>query len=348
MGRVDGGLQHGGLGLRGFLAEVHGRGHVRLHLGAEGLQAAHQGAPTGGDARLQALERVALLPACHVLLRARLDEVGAHAVLAPAPRQRLDQRRAVAGAGAGHGLAHGGMHLQHVVAVDAHAGNVVGRGPVGDLLHRRGLPVGGVERVLVVLAEEDHRQLPHRGDVEGLVEEPLVLGTVPEERDHHPVGLPQALRQRGAGAQGQRGADDAVGAQDAQGQVGDVHGAAQAPAIAGLAAHQLGHHALQVRALGDAVAVAAVVAADVVVRAQVGAGPRGDGLLADVAVRGALHVARLEQLGRVLLEAADAVHGAVQFQQQGRVGLLRLGSAACRGFGHGGSPQGVWLAGTPV
>jgi len=43
-----------------------------------------------------------------------------------------------------------------------------------------------------------------------------------------------------------------------------MHRAAQPAAVAGRAAHQLGHHAINARAFGDAMAVAAMIAADIV------------------------------------------------------------------------------------
>ena len=140
------------------------------------------------------------------------------------------------------------------------------------------------------------------------MEDALVVGAVAEERDHHLIAASELDRERRADRERHGGADDAVGAQDVALQVGDVHRAAEPAAVAGLAPHQLGHHAVGAGALGDAVAMAAVVARDVVVLAQMRAGADRDRLLADVAVRGALDRARLELLDHPLLEAADAHH----------------------------------------
>ena len=83
--------------------------------------------------------------------------------------------------------------------------------------------------VAVVLAEEDDRQLPHRGEVHRLVERALGDGAVAEEGDRHAAVGPQ-LRGRGrADGDRQAGGDDAVGAEDADGRIGDVHRAAPAP-----------------------------------------------------------------------------------------------------------------------
>src|SRR5262252_3841449 len=88
--------------------------------------------------------------------------------------------------------------------------------------------------------------------------------------------------------------------------------AAEAPAVAVLAPHELRHHEIEARALGDAVAVAPVVADHGIVLGQMGAGRGGHGLLAHVAVSRALDVAGVEQLHRALVETADAEHGLIQ------------------------------------
>src|SRR5881409_738830 len=66
------------------------------------------------------------------------------------------------------------------------------------------------------------------------------------------------------------------------------------------------------RALRDAVAVTAVGADDVVALAEGRAGAGRHGLLADVAVRRALDEPGVEELHRLLVEAADLDHRGVE------------------------------------
>src|SRR5205823_459990 len=127
------------------------------------------------------------------------------------------------------------------------------------------------------------------GQVGALVQDALVQGAVAEEADRDLVGAPDLRRQGRAGRDAHPAADDAVGPEDAPVDVGDVHAAALALAVAGRLAEQLSHHQLDVAALGDAVAVAAVGAGDEVVLAQGGAGADPDRLFADVGVAGAAH-----------------------------------------------------------
>jgi hypothetical protein len=94
-----------------------------------------------------------------------------------------------------------------------------------------------------------------------------------------------------------------------------VHGTAFAFAVAGFLSVDFGHHPPHVRALGDAVAVPAVMADNTVFNAQVTADSGCDGLLADVGVDETFDVARLEFLVRPLLEPTDRKHSSIQINQ---------------------------------
>ena len=82
--------------------------------------------------------------------------------------------------------------------------------------------------VAVVLRDEDRRQVPHRRQVHRLQRGALVRGAVAEERDADAAVALELGRQRGAADQRRPAADDAVRAEHALGQVGDVHRAALA------------------------------------------------------------------------------------------------------------------------
>ena len=90
--------------------------------------------------------------------------------------------------------------------------------------------------------------------------------------------------------------------------VDQVHRAAHPLAEAVAAAHQLGHHALDRRALGDRVAVGAVAAVDHVVVAQLRADARRDRLLADAEMDQPVDLVALLEPPDALLEVADAPH----------------------------------------
>ena len=86
------------------------------------------------------------------------------------------------------------LHRDEVVAVDDLARHAVARGPGGDVLDGAlRAPVGG-QRELVVLADEDDRQLPGRREVHPLVGGALAGGAVAEEGDHGAGRSPAAQR----------------------------------------------------------------------------------------------------------------------------------------------------------
>src|SRR2546426_1087568 len=75
---------------------------------------------------------------------------------------------------------------EHVLAVDLFGGNPERLGARRDRAGRD-LLIGGVLVVEVVLPDVDHRQLPERGHVHHLVEEPLAERALAGEADQDPV-----------------------------------------------------------------------------------------------------------------------------------------------------------------
>jgi len=94
-----------------------------------------------------------------------------------------------------------------------------------------------------------------------------------------------------------------------------MHGAAFAFAVAGPFAIDLGHHFPHIRALGDAVPVAAVMADDAVFDAEVLADSGGDGLLAYIGMDETSNVSGTEFIIYPLFEPTDREHGGIQINQ---------------------------------
>ena len=171
-GRVEGGFDAGGdVGAQFFGDGARGSARRRGRSNFfSGSRAAHSATQFGGD-----------------VVGARRFLVTAHA-----ERLALEQRRAFAGTAARRRPFDGVDHREHVVAVDDFAGHAVAaardrRGPRTancSLGRRRHAPA-------VVLHHEDDRQLPHRGEVERLVEVALARAAVAAER-RRPRGAPRA------------------------------------------------------------------------------------------------------------------------------------------------------------
>ena len=193
-------------------------------------------------------------------------------------------------------------------------------------------------RVSIVLANEDHRQGHHRGQVEGFQQHPLVNRPIAEKR-HRNSRLAAHLEHIGRPAGHRRpGPDNAIGAKNPEVKVGDMHRAAASLVITALLAEQFRQHARRITALGQDMAMAAMGAGDHVVRPERRTNPDGHRLLAGIFVHGADDLARPRQIGRGLLEPAQQPHPAIQRDIGVGVGSV--------GGGHGGSDGSILQAGT--
>ena len=161
-----------------------------------------------------------------------------------------------------NGLAGRLVDGQHVVAVDVDSGHSVARAAAGHAGVGRRVREGHLGRELVVLADEEHRQLPDAGHVEPFVEGAVVDGAVAEERDGHLIGLQQLEAVSGPGGLKDAGADDAAGAHHADFGGEEMHAAAAALRAAGRAAEELGEQLPRREPLGQGMAVPAVRAED--------------------------------------------------------------------------------------
>src|SRR6185295_6210930 len=283
------------------------------------------------EPRGQGLEGIAVGHPVPLLVAGAVFPVHVAHVVAVVPvGLALEEGAALAAAGPLHQALHRGVHRLHVLPVHALGVHAHRAGAGQDLATDR-LGARGVLAVEVVLAHVDDRQLPERGHVHGLVEQALPERAVAEEAHRDLAALAHLGGQRGAGGEARGAAHDRVGAKIARLGIGDVHGPALAAAVPRLLAQQLGEHPAHRGALGQAVAVAAVRAGDVIVPLERLADPDRDRLLADVEMGQARHLRALVELVHLLLESPDLGHLAVHVQVllQVHPGLGHLG-AHCR------------------
>ncbi len=200
---------------------------------------------------------------------------------------------------------------QHVAVLDALRRQAERRCARADVGHVLADALVGVDRVAVVLAEEEHGQLLQRGEVQALVEDALVDRAVAEHREHHARLAAQFHRDRIADRVRDRRADHRRGAEDTRRDVDHVHRAALAACAAGRLAVELREHRAQIAALGEIERVRAIRTEDGVVAAQRFADADRHRLLPDRKVH-----RRLDHVGRIdardlLFDAADPVERAV-------------------------------------
>ena len=205
----------------------------------------------------------------------------------------------------------GGVNGGDVVAVDDRDRNAEAaraRVGAGAGRQRRGTRRRGKA---VVLAQEQHRQRIDFRPVQALEKGAAINGAVAEEAgdDVLLAAKRQALRRTDRDQDAR--AHDAVGAEHADIEIGNVHRAALAPAGAGLASEELGHHRRGRGSLGQRMAMSPMIAGDEVASAEIGADPGGNRFLADREMDRAFDLACLERGLCCLLEGADAAHGVV-------------------------------------
>ena len=204
---------------------------------------------------------------------------------------------------------------QDVVAVDVDSGHSVAGAAAGHARVAGRVRKGHFGRELVVLAHEQHRQLPDAGHVEPFVEGAVVDGAVAEEGDGHLIGLEHLETISGPGGLKDARADDPAGAHHAGFGSEQVHAAAASLGTAGRAAEKLGEQLAGRHALGQCVPVPAVRAEDDVVAAQMRTNPGGDRLLPDVGMTGPVNQPALMRSRQLLFAAPDQDHRAIKGQE---------------------------------
>ena len=230
------------------------------------------------EERPEPRDRIGLQSRGHSILR----DVGhriAEVVTVEPERDALEQRRAVTAPRALDRVAERREHRERVVAVDADAGHAVAGGAVGHVFDLHGVLGRRHLRVLVVLADQHHREVPERGHVHRLVERAGV-GRAVTEAHHRDAIEPFALRCHcEADADRQARAHDPGREHHARLRPRDVHRPALAPRRADLAAQHLAVDLDERHALADEVVQTAVRRDQPVVRAQTHTHRGGDRLL---------------------------------------------------------------------
>ena len=250
-------------------------------------------------------------------------------------RHQLEQR----GAAAGARLLDRGVRLavdgEHVAAVHHHALEAVGGGAVGQVLAGELEPVGRRVGVLVVVDDEDDRQLAHAGQVHRLVGVAAGHRAVARPADRHPRLAADLEGQRAADGDRHQRRQVADHRDQAQPDVGHVHVAVLAGGQPVGAAHVLGEDAPRLGAAGDVHAHVALDRRAHVVGAHGGRDADRRRLVAAAGVEAAGDLALAVEDVAALLDPARDQHVAVDLEEilAVEVGLLDvLGGLDRRGF----------------
>ena len=162
--------------------------------------------------------------------------------------------------------------------------------------------------VQIVLADEEHWQLPERGKIQRLVELPFRHGAIAEETRRHPLATGHRIGERESDRNRQPPADNRVASVEAGRGIEDVHRAAPPTAAALLLPVHLGHQPAGVDPARQRVAMLAIGGDDGVFCRQRTHATGGDSFLPDVEVQESPDLPRAVQLGTLLLEPPNAEH----------------------------------------
>src|SRR4051794_36682803 len=315
----------------------HGERLLRARVDRGPDVVAHRGAVDAevAQARLLALDRVLLAPLLDLLLGHVLHVV-VGGVAVHAHGHGLEQRRAAAVERALARLARGLEHRLGVVAVDADAGEAVGLRPLDrvDRELRAGRRRVGV---LVVLEDEDDRQLLHAGPVHGLVEVAAGGRAVAEPGDGAAALGAQLERHRHAGRDEHHVGQHRDHPDAAEAEVAEVDVAVAPAGDAALAAHVLAEDPRGRDAADEVRAEVAVQDAQAVLRRHRERRADRDGLLSVAVVEGARDLALAVQVHRALLDAAHEQHVAQQGDAVVERQVLGYGGGVLRPLRPGGA-----------
>src|SRR5438874_3162953 len=137
------------------------------------------------------------------------------------------------------------------------------------------------------------------------------------------------MSQRAADRNRQTSAHDPVRAEHSDRHVGDMHGAATTPAIALAPAHDFQKESRYIKALGQGMAVPALVGRERIVRLQCGRDPCRNRFLSDRKMDEAGNFSVTEQRRQTLFHFADQFHAGMKLQQLGRRRLCLGSSQSC-------------------
>ena len=176
---------------------------------------------------------------------------------------------------------------------------------------------GGVE---IVLADEDRWRLLDAGEVQHFVEGAVVRGAIAEKGHADIVAAKLAGAKADARGMSDARADDAIGPEQTDRTVIEMHRAAAAAADAVGTTEQFGHHPSRIGALGQRMAVAAMGRGHPVGRAQMRANAHARRLLSDIQMQETRRFALATGGLRDKLELAQQRH---LFEQAKHEGLVR-------------------------
>ena len=163
-------------------------------------------------------------------------------------------------------------------------------------------------RVEIVLAQENNRKLPQRGQIQRFVELAFGDGAVAEIASRDRRTVLHLVCQRQPDRNRQSASDDCVSSVESPARVKKVHRAAMAVAAARALPIHFGHQYSRGHSPGQRVPVFAIGGNDRILRSECLHRTHAGRFLSDVEMKKAVNLLEAVHLRRFFLEAADAEH----------------------------------------
>jgi len=237
------------------------------------------------------------------------------AMLTPAVSIEQQERRAVRIARTLHRFGCQLEGLFEVVAVTVHGKHPMCTGDVGQGPVRLTLTQRRVDRIQVVLANEDHGKFVQRGEICAFVKHAFLDRGVADEGDGYLATAFAFVCEGAADSDWDRTGNDGNARHHALFDVHEVHGPAPAAnAASGLAA-DLGEHTLQIAALGEIVRMTAMGAVNFVSESKGFANADGRRFLSNRKMHRAAHLTFGVVFRNGFLDQPDPQHLAVDIHK---------------------------------
>lgn len=217
------------------------------------------------------------------------------------------------------------LHGDHIHAIDCLAADRVARCLGVDVDFRLRSLQRGAHGIAIVLAHEQHRELPQGGEIEAFVELAFGDRALAEEAGSDSRLAAQTIGQGKTDGQRQSASDDRIAAVEVRIAAEQVHRAAPPARAPFRLAEHLGHHGCHRYATHQSVTVLAIGAHDPIVGVEKRNDPHCHGFLAIVQMQEAADLLLGIQFGALVLEPPDADHPGEQVDGMG-MAQMRLGA----------------------
>ncbi len=274
-----------------------------------------------------ARDRATLLPFLDLFPRAIGEVAHSFGVSSCAIRLAFYQSGSAAGSRSGHRFTDDLGHCENIVAINFKAWqSIVGRSSP-DVGNAAGIGKRDFGGELVVLADEQNRQLPDGGHIQAFVERAVVDRAVTKKCHGNATRFHQ-LRTVAAAARLQNTwTDDAAGPHHADLRREQVHRAAASPRASGCATEQFSHQFSWRHPLGQRMPMPTMRAEDRIVVCEMRTNSRRNSFLANIGVARAEDQPALMAAREFLFRLSDDLHRPIK-RKDGN-GEWGIGSGGC-------------------